>query len=213
MTTRTLLPVMTAACALFFYCSNPHMAGSETTNGITVAVVDRSVEVKTGKTMMISLHAASYLPFSHSGYAASMLVDSGGSFSFTVPDTGCYNLYARDTVIGQGALLQKIPVFDSTNGYADSSGFDSLYRVYGTVTFSDTPQIKTVVYAPGSPCFDSTDSSGGYSISYVPKGNIRFIAVKKVSVYWSDVPMIRADTVAAQVPVADKRIGLNFVLK
>jgi hypothetical protein len=213
MTTRILLPIMIAACAFLFYCSNPQTAGSETTNGITVAVIDRSVEVRTGKTMMISLHAASYLPFNQSGYTASMLVDSGGSFSFAVPDTGCYNLYARDTAMGQGALLQNIPVFDSTNGYADSAGFDSLSRLFGIVTFSDTPQVRAVVYAPGSPCFDSTDSSGGYSISYVPKGNIRFIAIKKVSVYWSDVPMIRADTVTAQVPIADLRSGLNFVLK
>jgi hypothetical protein len=211
MTTRTLLPVMIAACALLFYCANPHTAGSETTNGITVAVIDRSVEVKTEKTMMISLHAASYLPFSRSGYAASMLVDSSGSFSFTVPDTGCYNLYARDTATRHGALLQHIPVFDSTNGYVDSAAFDSLYRVYGIVTFSDTPQVRGVVYAPGSPLFDSTDSSGRYSISYIPKGNIRFVAMKEVSVYKG--LLIRADTLTAQVPVADLRSGLNFMLK
>ena len=208
---RTLLPVLIAACALHFCCSNPQMAGSETTNGITVAVIDRSVEVKTEKTIMISLHAASYLPFKDSGYATSMLVDSGGSFSFAVPDTGYYNLYARDTTTQQGALLQHIPVFDSTNGYTDSAGFDSLYRVYGIVTFSDTPQVKVVVYAPGSPLFDSTDSSGSYSISYIPKGNIRFIAKKEISVYKG--LLIRADTVTAQVPVADLRSGLNFVLK
>ena len=211
MTTRTLLPVMIAACALLFHCSNPQTAGSETTNGISVAVIDRSVEVKTEKTMMISLHAASYLPFKDSGYSASMLVDSGGSYSFTVPDTGCYNLYARDTAMGQGALLQNIPVFDSTNGYADSTGFDSLSSLYGVVTFSDTPQVRAVVYAPGSPCFDSTDAAGMYSILYVPKGNIRFIAIKQGNKDYG--PSILADTVTAQVPVADLRSGLNFVLK
>lgn len=211
MTTRILLPVMIAACALLFHCSNPHTAGSETTNGITVAVIDRSVEVKTEKTMMISLHAVSYLPFKDSGYAASTLVDSGGSYSFALPDTGCYNLYARDTATQQGALLQHIPVFDSTNGYTDSTGFDSLSRLFGVVTYSDTPQAAAVVYAPGSPLFASTDNAGMYSILYVPKGNIRFIAIKQGDKAYG--PSIRADTVTTQVPVANSRSGLNFVLK
>jgi hypothetical protein len=199
-----------AACAIYCACSNPQKAGSETTNGITVQVMmNRNVEVRTEKTMMVSIYSGTFLPYNRTGYADSALVDSAGSFSFVVSDTGRYNLYGRDTVSRRGALVQHIPVFDSTVGYKDSAAFDSLSTVSGTVLDSVKPQGKAVVYAPGSPLFDSTDVSGNYSISFVPKGHIRFIAFKEVQVYWG--PLVISDSATAQIPLVGK--GLDFTLK
>jgi hypothetical protein len=201
-----------AAAAFAFYCacSNPQKAGSETTNGITVQVrMNKNVEVTTDKTMMVSVYSASFLPYNRNGFADSALVDTAGSYSFVVPDTGRYNLYGRDTASHQGALIQRIPVFDSTVGYTDSAAFDSLSTVFGTASDSIRPQRNAIVYAPGSPLFDSTDASGKYFIPFIPKGNIRFIAFKEIQVYWG--PLVISDSATAQIPLVGKE--LDFTLK
>jgi hypothetical protein len=162
-----------AACALFWSCSTdtgPTQAGSETTNGIAVAVAATTIEGSTAPNATVFVYSADYAPDSITAYKDTIGVDQSGAFTvYSVPE-GVYNIFAFADNRALGAAVQNVPV-SPQGAFADTVPFDSLSAISGMVLLDSMPQISATVYVRGSPFETISDSAGAFELRDIPPGS------------------------------------------
>jgi hypothetical protein len=186
-----MLFVLTAMAMTFAGCTgghhgNPTQAGSETTNGDGIAIIAgvESLSGCAGTSMRIGVYEAHSIPGDTTAYRRTAPTDEQGCFTFENVPIGAYNVFALPAEDGgnRGAALWGVTVgIDRPEPNADSVGFDTLFRIEGTVRRDGTAVEGGRVYAAGSPFVAVTDQNGVYSLAGMPKGRYRLVAVEETS--------------------------------
>ncbi len=177
---NTLRVLASAFLLLVAACSSDNTvgpsAGSETTNGMTVAVVDSTVSGIAGPGVIVAIYAADYLPHRDLGFADTVLVGADSAYVFAGLEPGTYRLVAIDQSGGLGAYVDSLTVGIRNDTVGDTVQFDSLRSMEGRVTLSQTPQELCVVFVPGTPWFDSTDAAGEFRLESLPGSTCTLVA-------------------------------------
>lgn len=171
---KTSATALINALVLFFIthlnisCSVQKHTGSETTNGLTVAVVNSSINGKTIPGNTVFCFSSTFNPDSGTGFADTMHADNNGEFSFSNLDSAVYNVFSflpnRDSVAIIQGINPTVPSEDTTVYY------DRSYTISG-VTSNDFGIITNAeVYLIGTPFITSSNSTGKFIFSNVPCG-------------------------------------------
>jgi hypothetical protein len=204
---RTLaLAALAVTVALTLCTSGPTgSAGTETTNGVTVATTGDTVSGRTIPGTMVLLFSADYLPHTGGGLADSTVAGADGSFSFGNVPAGSYTVIARNDSALLGAQVDSIEIgADPVVG--DSVEFGNLFTLSGTVEMQGIGQPGAVVYVPASPYCDTAEALGEFSIGGVVPGSYRIIASYTEQVFGDEY----ADTLGVMLPIRDIEIILTL---
>ena len=161
-------------------------SGTQTTNGICVVShngtlsgyvfaidpADGSREIPVAAVpVSLRLFGADYHPFDKSGFGATPVIDSAGSFTCDSLQSGRYNMFAYDTSAGVGIFIGDIPVGDSAGDYSAQKRFAPWRMVRGVIhNASAMPADYRGGYIAGTPFFALADSIGVFSFMRVPVG-------------------------------------------
>lgn len=205
---RPALAVALSALLLQFCGSSPtDTAGSETTNGLTVASLSDGVDGTAEAGCTVALFSLDYLPHTGSGYADSQVVGTDGAFAFTDLEAGYYRVMAFAADGGLGAVVDSIAV-PVNRVPADTAALDSLRGIHGVVTLDSVPQPNSLVYIAGTPFYDSTATDGTYLLDNIPMGQYR------VSVAYSPTygDPLYSDSADVTLSTWDTRTFVSFEL-
>ncbi|NLD95010.1 MAG: carboxypeptidase-like regulatory domain-containing protein [Fibrobacter sp.] len=150
------------------YCSTTPIAGSETTNGITVAVVDNKFLGTTTPSSRVYCFSSTYNPDSGTGFADTVTADTYGRFTISDCPLSTYTIYTYSSGIDSAAIIQNIS--NSSNKPDTGTAFQGVASINGTTSNDGAAIVNALVYIPGTPFITTSDSSGTFSIQNIPKG-------------------------------------------
>jgi hypothetical protein len=163
---------------LIIKCTTTPVAGSETTNGLTIAVVNGFVSGNTLPNNRVMCFSSSFNPDSNTGFIDTTYTDSLGNFSFTLSLDQHYNLFTYSSNGDSCALIQDLKenILDTT------VNFCPVLNVEGITTNNATPVYNAKVYIIGTSFKTISDQDGRFSFISIPDGNF---VVKSVSGNWT----------------------------
>jgi hypothetical protein len=150
------------------YCGTAPIAGSETTNGLTVAVVNKSFYGTTVPSSRVFCFSSTYNPDSGTGYSDTVITDTDGAFVFSDCPRSTYTIYAYSSGIDSAAIIQNIS--NDSNKPDTGTAFQSVASINGTTSSNGAAIVNVRVYIPGTPFVTASDSSGTFSFQNIPKG-------------------------------------------
>jgi hypothetical protein len=168
---KLFVTVCAMLTALTVSCNGPMQAGSETTSGVKIAVLETTVSVETTPAATVMLFDASYAYDDSQKIADTLGADPNGRAVFTNLQAGKYNVFVYPATPSVGASVLNIPVAPGSGQvYTDSADFDSLHTVTGTVIWQGRADSMSQAYIVGSPFSTKTDSQGTFAFTKVPVG-------------------------------------------
>lgn len=126
----------------------------------------------------VKLYAVGYLPFfpnTPNNFYDSTLSDENGEFRFSNINTGCYNIFAANTLTGKSVFIDSIVI----SGGVNDTVYDSLTipggisgHIYSISSNSGDTSIAVLynVFIFGSQFLENTDSNGAFLLDSIPKG-------------------------------------------
>jgi hypothetical protein len=152
-------------------CSMQVAGGNSSETG-TVTAVSSRISVTTISPCSVWVYAIGYQPFAPAGLSAGAFADSGDTATFTIADTGRYNVLIRDTVTGGALFVRSIPLFPDSSysrRYEELPQPGVLTGIARSNTGGDT-LTWTYAFIPGSPFWDYTGNTGRFTIRGIPAG-------------------------------------------
>ena len=178
------------ALPVLFGCSSDIAdsgSGTQTTNGICVVSHDGSIsgyvfavdpadssrEIPAEvKPVSLQLFSSVYRPYDGAGFSVIPVQDGTGSFTCDSLERGLYNLFAYDSLKSGAALIQEIPINDSTGQFTVRAFFAPWVTVQGVIHDTSAMQADfRGAYITGTPFFAVADSIGAFSFPRVPAGD------------------------------------------
>ncbi|MBD3316193.1 MAG: hypothetical protein GF344_10425 [Chitinivibrionales bacterium] len=152
-------------------------SGSQTTNSILVAVRDDSIKGRAEPGLAVDLFSADYDPLYDVGYRARVRAGEDSLFAFTGLDTN--ETYALLAVLDDstcGVYLSGLSL-----GAGDGRSSQRKYAFSETESISGTvqnipeglPMSQVVVYLQATPFGARADTTGRFSIDFVPRAHYR----------------------------------------
>ncbi len=173
-----LLLICAGLCIHFFSCSTDNgpgdVAGSETTNGVTVTSAKGSIHGTARPGIKVALFNSNYLPHNNSGFHADTTADDSGRFSFTTLDSGYYNLYLHNTLSDTALFFPEMRITPESVSKTVTDTLSLSGTISGSVVDSNNQMLDSVVvFIKGSPFSDTTNMYGNYAFSSVSEGVYR----------------------------------------
>lgn len=130
----------------------------------------------------VKLYACDYLPFfpnTPNNFYDSILSDENGEFRFSNINTGCYNIFAANTLTGKSVFIDSIvisadvndTVYDSLTVPGGISG--NVYSISGSTGDTSAAALYSV-FAFGAQFFVNTDFNGAFLLDSIPRGYYTF---------------------------------------
>ncbi len=161
-----VISLLTFLMVLLCECTGP-VAGSETTNGFTVAVKNGEVSGKTVPGGEVMCFSGSYDPDSLIGYADTVRADAQGRFSFGKLASMDYNIFTVGTGGDSCALIQYINPDKQIDTTVD---FRGVMSIHGMTVYSSQPVPGAHVAVLGTPYLTLSGAEGEFSFVSVPDG-------------------------------------------
>lgn len=181
-----------ACIAVFLHCSitplvstDPGTSGTQTTNGIGVAIVGNTLKghvyvgsandfpqaVRGNTTISAHLFSDDFQPYDGKGFENSIKTDSEGIFRFDSLKNGYYNLIVTDSSDLSTLMFQALPVFDTLQQYDRSLLLRPAGAIEGIISIPSDVNLKSRgAYITGTPFFCLADTIGSFVMSGVPYG-------------------------------------------
>lgn len=174
-------------------------SGSQTTNGVTIAVSSDSIRV-TGKENSTSmLYSSSYVPFNDSGYADTVQCIDGSCLFLKVPG-GMYNILVVDYNDSLAAIIQDVNIGGSSTVHIN----DSLLpygSISGTIRQENDLLSNYAVFIRGTPFQVYSDTNGAYLFTALPMGSYRLSVMPTTeSIGWGEFVTSESVTVSPDYP-------------
>lgn len=150
--------------------SDPSVAGgssSETTSGIIVVTSAAGISGKAQAGSELILISRNHNPYYQSGFIDSILITESERFSFDSLTPGSYNLYARDTLTGNGVFLTGI----SAGGAVTS--ITANYQAPGSIEGTLNPDYAYSgmnLALIGTPFTADVEDLGAFTFQQIPEG-------------------------------------------
>jgi hypothetical protein len=171
---KMLIPFL---LVLTIYCGTAPIAGSETTNGLTVAVVDNTFQGTTVPSSYVYCYSSTYNPDSNTGYSDTAFTDPQGTFTFENCPLSTYTIYTYSPDVDSAAIIQNIS--NSANKPDTNTQFKSVVSIAGTTRKSDGIIENARVYIHGTSFATTSDSSGRFSMQNLPQGTFTLYSYVK----------------------------------
>jgi len=153
---------------VILYCGTAPITGSETTNGLTVAVVNNVFHGTTVPSSRVYCFSSTYNPDSGTGYSDTATTDSHGAFTFDNCPLSTYTMYVYSPDIDSAAIIQNIS--NMVNKPDTGTAFQDVVSINGTIFKNGTTIGNARVYIPGTPFVTTSSDLGIFSLQNVPKG-------------------------------------------
>lgn len=164
-----LLSLALAMCL----CSQAPISGTstETTNGISVAVLGTNVKGSALPGVVVSLYRNSYNPLYPLGVTPdSQTVDGSGTFAFAMADTGRYNIIATTPAQDSGTVFTGVALYpDSRFTLADT--LRPTGTIHGTFILDTTRTNGGYAYLKGTSYIVPLAGDGTFVIADIPSGS------------------------------------------
>lgn len=153
---------------IIIYCGTAPITGSETTNGLTVAVVNNVFHGTTVPSSRVYCFSSTYNPDSGTGYSDTVTADSRGTFTFSDCPLSTFTIYVYSQCVDSAAIIQNIS--NMVNIPDTSTAFQGIVSIYGTTLKNSAVIVNAKVYIPGTPFITTSNDSGTFSLQNIPRG-------------------------------------------
>jgi hypothetical protein len=186
-------------------CTNQTISGSETTNGLTVAVFNGEITGRTNPGNEVMCFTSTFNPDSNTGYCDTVTADSNGNFNFRNLKISEYNVFSYSRNKDSSAIIQKLNVGITKK---DTSVLFSQSAIVSGKTMSNGVALSGArVYLMGTPFITTSDMNGLFTIKNVPTG--RFL-VQSVSIKrWNDKGTL---SVSQHIDVSEHSNSIDFTV-
>lgn len=190
------------------YCGTTPTAGSETTNGLTVAVVNNEFHGTTIPSSAVYCFSSTYNPDSGTGYSDTVISDAQGAFTFSDCPVATYTMYVYSHGADSAAIIQNIR--NMVNTPDTSTEFQGVVSIHGTTLKDSAVAVNAKVYIQGTHFLTTSSINGAFSLQNIPKGT--FTIHSYISDRWINGALSDSATINLSKNVS-KAISVTLNLK
>lgn len=166
---------MFTICFLFLQCTGGQISGgSETTNGVTVTVVQNNISITGPAGSNVNIYSADYLPSSNTGPLTSLNLNDSGLATLNQFLTGIFNIFLLNPSDSTVGIIHSVSVPKKVNtswhGKLEFPG-----ALSGKLMISNaSTNGNAVVYIIGTPFIDTISLDNSivqFNFNRIPPGN------------------------------------------
>ena len=174
-------------------------SGSQTTNGVTVAVQSGTITVSGKAGLKVMVYSNDYLPYNDSLFADTNLINDN-QCTFNALPADSYTVLIADSAQELSAIFQNIRVDESSHSsYTDTLGSGG--SVSGKIRLEGQPTPNAIAYIKGTPFFTESNDSGRYAFPSLPFGDY------DIAVEFTQTLYIGSMTIVMETPVIAGHFG------
>ena len=173
-------PALVLLLVLLLHCTEntpDNLAGGlETTNGVTIRIIDDTITGVTAAYSRIIICDTAYVPreIKPPRFIDTVISDTKGNFTIQELPRGVYTLVVLNTDIASGCIIRPINVdYDDITALNNTIAFVPLSNIPVQTRIDSAIAPQTIVFIPGTPFQALTGQAGTGLLTGIPNGTYR----------------------------------------